>query len=162
MQLFPQLDKEATFLKVQDFLYNVYPEVKRRAGSWGDYSSPTVDDMPKAPSYGNSSERRMLEHALYGGAVCAVNYAVKHCSIMSQTIIKCRYLEGMSNDKVKKRIGYSGNDTYYSKLKMACSEFADCLEPACHYYGVSEEIIPDLHVYQKTGQKQEKHGTSAG
>lgn len=169
VQLFPQLDKDRTFLKVQDFLYNVYPELKRRAGTWGDYSSPTVDDMPKAPSYGNSSERRMVEHAAFGSAVCAVHYAIKHCSATSRTIIKYRYLKGLSNSKIKGMIGYSGNDTYYSKLKSACAEFADCLEPACNYYGVSEEIIPDLHVYQKqdknrtnSGQKQDKHGTSAG
>ena len=149
VQLFPQLDKDRTFFKVQDFLYNAYPEIKRRAGSWGDYSSPTVDDMPKALSYGNSSERRMIEHALYGSAVYAVHYAIKHCSATSQIIIKCRYFEELSNSKVKARIGYSGNDAYYSRLKSACAEFADCLEPACNYYGVPEEIIPDLHVYQK-------------
>ena len=162
MQLFPQLDKNATFLKVQDFFNNVYPEIHRRAGSWGDYNSPTVDDMPKAPSYGNSSERRMIEHALYGGALYAIRHAMEHCSTVSRAIIKYRYFEGLSNSKVKSLIGYTGNDTYYQKVKSACAEFADCLEPACDYYGVSEEIIPDLHVYEKTGQNQDKHRTSAG
>ena len=161
--LFDELDVDETYHAVRWFFYERLPEIKRKAGAWGDYSSPSIDGMPKAPSAGNGSERRMINHSRYASALYAVRYAIKGCSLTSQKIIQLKYIDELPNWKIKNQIGYTGNSTFSSLVKRAACEFADCIEPACDYYAVSEKIIPDLHVNQKeekrrtnTGQRQDK------
>ena len=149
--LFNELDVDGTCRKVRWFFDERLPEIKRKAGAWGDYTSPSIDGMPKAPSSGNGSERRMINHSRYASALYAVKYSLKGCSITSQKIIKLKFVEELPNWKIKNQIGYKGNGTYNKLVKRAALEFADCIEPACDYYSVEEEIIPDLHV--KNGPK---------
>lgn len=154
--LFDELDIKGTYRCVRWFLYDRLPEIKRKAGAWGDYTSPSIDGMPKAPSSGNGSERRMVNHAVYSSALYAVQYAFKGCSTTSQTILKLKYIEEMPNWKIKSKIGYQGNDTFNRLVKKAACEFADCIEPACDLYAVPEEIIPDLHIYKKEDKSRIK------
>lgn len=149
MALFDELDVDETYWKVRWFFYKRLPEIKRKSGAWGDYSSPSIDGMPKAPSQGNGSERRMINHSLYASALFAVKFAIKGCDKTSQIIIQLKYIDESPNWKIKRRIGYTGNDTFNRLTKKAACEFADCIEPACDFYSVPENIIPDLHVNKK-------------
>ena len=162
--LFDELDVDGTYHAVRWFFYERLPEIKRKAGAWGDYSSPSVDGMPKAPSAGNGSERRMINHSRYASALYAVRYAIKGCSLTSQKIIQLKYIDELPNWKIKNQIGYKGNGTYNKLVKQAALEFADCIEPACDYYSVEEKIIPDLHAKfgTKMGQNEAKEGQNWG
>lgn len=162
--LFDELDVDGTYRAVRWFFYERLPEIKRKAGVWGDYSSPSFDGMRKASSAGNGSERRMINHSRYASALCAVKYALKGCSVVSQKIIQLKYVEELPNWKIKNQIGYKGNGTYNKLVKQAALEFADCIEPACDYYSVEEKIIPDLHVKfgTKMGQNEAKEGANRG
>lgn len=164
VELSDELDVDGTYRAVIWFFHERLPEIKRKAGAWGDYRSPSVDGMPKAPSGGNRSERRRINHSRYASALYAVRYAIKGCSITSQKIIQLKYIDELPNWKIKNQIGYKGNGTYNKLVKQAALEFADCIEPACDYYFVEEKIIPDLHAKfgTKMGQKWDKDGPNWG
>ena len=167
--LFDELDVDGTYRTVRWFFYERLPEIKRKAGAWGDYSSPSVDGMPKAPSAGNGSERRMINHSRYASALYAVRYAIRGCSVVGQKIIELKFIEELPNWKIKQQIGYTGNSTFNNLVKRTACEFADCIEPACDYYSVEEAIIPDLHLHKKedksrikAGQMEEKESKNTG
>ncbi len=153
MALFQELDVVGTYHAVQWFFYDRYPVIKRRSGTWGDYTSPSIDGMPKAPSKGNSSEKKMIEHGVYASACYAVQYALEGCSHESQIILVGKYIKGMSDDDVKERLAISGNGAFRRRLKRACCEFADCIVPACETFKVArkgeDSLIPELRRYVK-------------
>lgn len=149
MALFQELDVKATYHRVRWFFDECYPQIKRKSGSWGDYKSPAITGMPKAPSGGNSSERRMVDHSLYASALYAVKFAMRGCTHDSQLIIQHRFIEDHTIRETKGSLGISGNASFQKLMKQAACEFADCIEPACDYYHVPDDIIPDLHSYKK-------------
>lgn len=152
MALFETLDVNGTYHAVQNFFYDRYPVIKRRSGAWGDYSSPSFDGMPKAPSKGNSTENSMIEHSIYASALYAIHYAIKGCSKESQIIIDGKYIKELPDDTIRRRLVVSGNGAFRRRLQKACCEFADCIDPACERFKVKrgkEELIPELRRYQK-------------
>lgn len=153
MALFQELDVDGTYHAVQWFFYDRYPVIKRRSGAWDDYSSPSLDGMPKAPSAGNTSEQSMIQHSEYASAYYAVHYAVGGCSRDSQIIIKGKYLGNLSDAEVRERLLINGNGAFRRRIKKACCEFADCIDPACEKFHVKRgngDLIPKLRRYIST------------
>ena len=151
MALFETLDVNGTYHAVQNFFYDRYPVIKRRSGAWGDYSSPSFDGMPKAPAKGNGTENAMIEHSIYASALYAVHYAIQGCSKESQAIIVGKYIKELSDDTIRCRLAVSGNGAFRRRLKKACCEFADCIDPACERFKVKrgkEGLIPKLRRYE--------------
>lgn len=152
MALFDELDVDGTYHAVQWFFYDRYPVIKRRSGAWDDYSSPSLDGMPKAPSAGNTSEKSMIQHSTYASAYYAVQYAIRGCSHDSQIIIKGKYIGNLSDDQVRARLLINGNGAFRRRVKRACCEFADCIDPACEKFNVQRgehDLIPKLRKYLK-------------
>lgn len=151
MALFETLDVNGTYHAVQNFFYDRYPVIKRRSGAWGDYSSPSFDGMPKAPVKGNGTESAMIEHSIYASALYAVHYAIQGCSSESQAIIVGKYIKELPDDTIRCRLAVSGNGAFRRRLKKACCEFADCIDPACEMFKVKrgkEGLIPELRCYE--------------
>lgn len=155
MVLVPTLDKKATIAKVREFFSEdkYYPTIKRRSGEYG-LKSPVMDTTGiRGSRFGNSSEKMMIMFAEYAKAKRTIDDAITGCRMMSQIIIKKRYIEHLEIYNIRPLINRYGHETYDNADKHACLEFADCLERKAWENDVDNEIIPNLLVFEKQVMK---------
>ena len=106
-----------------------------------DLKSPSLDGLPKAPTFSNALEDKMVQYIDSRNLVEGFQRVYPKCNVIARKIIKCRYLEDMDNNDVMALLGYE--HSRYAEIKRnALNEFADRYEmqPGC----------PDLHAYKKT------------
>lgn len=168
MELFPQIDKQATIDKVRHFFWDDdrFEGICLRAGDYG-LRSPTIDITGiKGSSAFNSTDDRLADIADCLHAICAVHEAIQSCRYSSRVILKERFLPGFRDRMYVKELApklerYS-DDGYKALEERACLDFADIIEPKCAVYRVDRQLIPDFHVYFKSGMNQESNGDQAG
>lgn len=145
MELISQVNEETTLANIHTFFFSekYYPTIKRRSGDWG-LKSPQMDvtGIPAAHG-GNYNEDKYLTIAHYRQAKRAVDYAIKGCQQRSQEILKFRYVQRLSVDRVKDCIHLYGHDTYIQADRYACFEFADTISAARVLFSVTD-LIPEL------------------
>lgn len=108
-----------------------------------DLQSPSLDGLPKAPNFSNTFEDKMVQYIDSRNLVEGFKRVYPNCNIITQKIIKCLYLQGMSNQAMMQLLDYE-HSRYADIKRNALNEFADRYEmqPGC----------PDLHV-----RKNRKH-----
>lgn len=151
MGLVPEIDCSKTIENVRKFFYDdkYYPTIKRRSGEYG-LKSPQMDPSGVSGSrFGNSTEKMMLMYAEYAKANRAVSDAIQGCRLISQIIIKKRYIDRLDIYEIRPLVNRYGHETYDKADKYACLEFADCLERKALENNVSKEIIPPMLVFKK-------------
>ena len=156
MELVPEVDKEATIKKVQQFFYHAdqYPQIRRRAWFAG-IKSPQIDVTGIHGSRkGNASEDMMIDYAYYAQAKRAVDIAIKGCSntgmFPSQQIIRDRYIEQLDIQEVKMQLGSKfGHDTYKRADDYACYEFADVMDGVSRALCIDHKLIPQFIVKKR-------------
>lgn len=112
-----------------------------------DLKSPTMDGLPKAPTFSNTLENKMVQYIDSRNLIEGFQRVYPKCNVIAQQIIKCCYLEDMDNNDVMLLLGYE--HSRYAEIKRnALNEFADRYEmqPGC----------PDLHFYKKSGNIPER------
>lgn len=167
MELVPEVDKETTITKVQQFFNHAdqYPQIRRRAWFAG-IKSPQVDVTGIHGSRkSNASEDMMIDYAMYAQAKRAVDIAIAGCSntgmFPSQQILRYRYIEQLDIQEVKMHLGSKfGHDTYKRADDYACYEFADVMDGVSLAMCIDNELIPKF--ITKTGTKQETIGNKSG
>ena len=156
MELVPEVDKEATIKKVQQFFYHAdqYPQIRRRAWFAG-IKSPQIDATGVHGSRkGNASEDMMIDYAYYAQAKRAVDIAIKGCSntgmFPSQQILRYHYVEQLDIQEVKMNLGGKfGHDTYKRADDYACYEFADVMDGVSLAMHVDRKLIPKFIVKKR-------------
>ncbi len=134
----PKLNEKATGNQVKDFFRREYPRIARLAGkNPTELKSTNIDDMPKAPQYGNHVEDNVIEFSNNQLEYLRVVNAIKGCSMISQQIILYDLIQGYNVGWVSAALKYSPQ-RYNDLKKYAMNEFADTYE-----YWSGE----DLHVY---------------
>lgn len=150
MGLIPEIDKTETIQNVRDFFNEdkYYPTIKRRSGEYG-LKSPQMDVTGVHGSrFGNSSENMMMMFTEYSQANRAVEEAIKGCCLVSQIIIRKRYIERLEIYRIRPLINRYGHETYDNADKKACLELADCIERKAWELSVDKQIIPNLLVFK--------------
>lgn len=150
MGLIPEIDKTETIQNVRDFFNEdkYYPTIKRRSGEYG-LKSPQMDVTGVHGSrFGNSSENMMMMFTEYSQANRAVEEAIEGCCLVSQIIIRKRYIERLEIYRIRPLINRYGHETYDNADKKACLELADCIERKAWELSVDKQIIPNLLVFK--------------
>ncbi|QZN93802.1 hypothetical protein KZE55_04560 [Limosilactobacillus panis] len=150
MGLIPEIDKTETIQNVRDFFNEdkYYPTIKRRSGEYG-LKSPQMDVTGVHGSrFGNSSENMMMMFTEYSQANRAVEEAIEGCCLVSQIIIRKRYIERLEIYRIRPLINRYGHETYDNADKKACLELADCIERKAWELNVDKQIIPNLLVFK--------------
>lgn len=168
MGLFPQIDKQATIDKVRHFFWDddQFEGICLRAGDYG-LRSPQLDLTGiKGSSVFNSTDYRLADIADCLHAVYAVREAIQSCRYSSKVILKERFLPGFIDRMYIKELApklcrYS-DDGYKSLEERACLDFADIIEPKCEIYHVDRKLVPDFHVYFKSGMNRGSSGDRTG
>lgn len=156
MELVPEVDKEATIKKVQQFFYHAdqYPQIRRRAWFAG-IKSPQIDVTGIHGSRkGNASEDMMIDYASYAQAKRAVDIAIKGCSntgmFPSQQILRYHYVEQLGIQEVKMQLGSKfGHGTYKRADDYACYEFADVMDGVSRALCIDHKLIPQFIVKKR-------------
>ncbi|MCS8573800.1 hypothetical protein EFE17_01390 [Pediococcus pentosaceus] len=134
----PKLNEKATGNQVKDFFRREYPRIARLAGkNPTELKSTNIDDMPRAPQYGNHVEDNVIEFSNNQLEYLRVVNAIKGCSMISQQIILYDLIQGYNVGWVSAALKYSPQ-RYNDLKKYAMNEFADTYE-----FWSGE----DLHVY---------------
>ena len=156
MELVPEVDKEATIKKVQQFFYHAdqYPQIRRRAWFAGVKSPQSDATGVHGSRKGNASEDMMIDYAYYAQAKRAVDIAIKGCSntgmFPSQQILRYRYIEQLDIQEVKMNLGRKfGHDTYKRADDYACYEFADVMDGVSRALCIDHKLIPQFIVKKR-------------
>ena len=149
MNLFADIDVQATADNVDDFLKNKFPHLLLRCGcGLTDLSSPQLSLAPAHSNGFNHQEGSIINALGIEPVVEAVHHTIYHCSSISKIILLDIYVRYYSVDRTLMDLPYERTQ-YFHKLKpTALVEFADSYdywERAC---GVDTSDIIDLHIYQ--------------
>lgn len=149
------IDYLQTARKVKQFFNDEVPRLQRACGLQieHDLQSPVLDDMPKAPSFSNHLEERLvrdlddLDYYILARLILnKVVFSVHSCDYLSQRIIVGIHFKNFTSVKIQRQIGYGA--TQYHHLKNdAYNQFAD------YFYNQMHELkrrypYSDLHVYK--------------
>ena len=162
----PEVDKEATIKKVQQFFYHAdqYPQIRRRAWFAGIKSPQTDATGVHGSRKGNASEDMMIDYAYYAQAKRAVDIAIKGCSntgmFPSQQILRYRYIEQLDIQEVKMNLRSKfGHDTYKRADDYACYEFADVMDGVSRALCIDHKLIPQF-IVKKRELNRKQSGTN--
>lgn len=102
-----------------------------------DLKSPTLDGLPRSPSFNNALEEKMIQYIDCRNIVEGFHQSYIHSNVLTQKIIKMCYLQGIDNQDVMRVLGYE--HSRYAEIKRnSLNEFADRFE--------MQSGCPDLHV----------------
>lgn len=127
MGLLPEIDEHASRESARGLL-SQYRRLSRIAGvRLTDIQSPTIDGMPKSPSYDNRAEQKILRHT---EALVIIEKVQQAMFLMSRTSYWVIYYSYLCEPKLsyyqisQKLIGYSEESVDYLK-RIALLEFAE-------------------------------------
>ena len=109
MGFFKEVNFNATRANAKRTLKN-YRRLKRIAGrSSIDIKSPIMDDMPKAPRYGNRVEDAIIQRADSEDELQAIDNALEALSMTSRQILRLYFCKAdrYSNQAIAYEVGYS-------------------------------------------------------
>lgn len=148
MDLNLDIDRRATARKVTRFLDRDLDRYLARSGKRRfDLKSPSWDGMPKAPSFGNANENRMMAIWVAEQVVDSVGCTIRNMTKEAQMILLKRYSDEMLTYNIAEALSIS-SATYSRKQEWALCEFADRFEYQVDKHGITDEVS-DLHVYRK-------------
>ena len=149
MNLFADIDVQATTDNVDDFLKNKFPHLLLRCGcGLTDLSSPQLSLAPAHSNGINHQEDSIINALGIEPVVEAVHHTIFHCSSISKIILLDIYVHYYSVDRTLMDLPYERSQ-YFHKLKPeALIEFADSYDYWQRECGVDTSDIIDLHIYQ--------------
>ena len=149
MNLFADIDVQATADNVDDFLKNKFPHLLLRCGcGLTDLSSPQLSLAPAHSNGFNHQEDSIINALGIEPVVEAVHHTIYHCSSISKIILLDIYVRYYSVDRTLMDLPYERTQ-YFHKLKpQALVEFADSYDYWERECGVNTSDIIDLHIYQ--------------
>lgn len=149
VDIFADVDFDATAVRVDNLLKNKLPRLVRRSGySLMDLSSPQLSFATAHSNRTDGQERTLVNSFNISKVVDAVYQTVAHCSPNSKKILTANYIKFMPQEQLIMQLPYE--KTYYYKVlkPIALNEFADlydCWQDKCN---VDPEDRIDLHIYK--------------
>ncbi|HBV48348.1 MAG TPA: ArpU family transcriptional regulator [Lactobacillus sp.] len=135
------VDLVETSAKVRKFFKQDYPKLMRVAGVGNSFlKSPVITDEPKAPSFGNNLEERIVKRVYAQETLERVIEALNAIRDESKQILIAVYVDDLSAWEICERLGCEETQ-YRVKKRKAENEFADAFETCCPWW-------KDLHKYK--------------
>lgn len=135
------VDLVETSAKVRKFFKQDYPKLMRVAGVGNSFlKSPVITDEPKAPSFGNNLEERIVKRVYAQETLERVIEALNAIRDESKQILIAVYADDLSAWEICERLGCEETQ-YRVKKRKAENEFADAFETCCPWW-------KDLHKYK--------------
>lgn len=136
-----EVDTIKTAAQVRNFFKNDYKKLLRMAGVHGSFiKSPVISDEPKAPSFGNKGEEKLVKRLYAQETLVCVSRAINVLSYESKQILIGVYADNKNVWDMCDLIGCE-RARYQTKKRKAENEFADSFETCCSWW-------KDLHVYK--------------
>lgn len=135
------VDVIETSANVRKFFKQDYPKLMRVAGVGNSFlKSPVITDEPKAPSFGNNLEERIVKRVYAQETLERVIEALNAIRDESKQILIAVYADDLSAWEICERLGCEETQ-YRVKKRKAENEFADAFETCCPWW-------KDLHKYK--------------
>lgn len=135
------VDLVETSAKVRKFFKQDYPKLMRVAGVGNSFlKSPVITDEPKAPSFGNNLEERIVKRVYAQETLERVIEALNAIRDESKQILIAVYVDDLGAWEICERLGCEETQ-YRVKKRKAENEFADAFETCCPWW-------KDLHKYK--------------
>ncbi|AWZ37945.1 ArpU family phage packaging/lysis transcriptional regulator [Ligilactobacillus murinus] len=136
-----EVDTIETAAKVRKFFKQDYPKLMRVAGVGNSFlKSPVITDEPKAPSFGNNLEERIVKRVYAQETLERVIEALNAIRDESKQILIAVYVDDLGAWEICERLGCEETQ-YRVKKRKAENEFADAFETCCPWW-------KDLHKYK--------------
>lgn len=136
-----EVDTIETAAKVRKFFKQDYPKLMRVAGVENSFiKAPVMSDEPKAPSFGNQLEERIVKQVYAKETLERVGKALNALRDESKQILIAVYVDDLSAWEICERLGCE-KAQYHIKKRKAENEFADSFETCCPWW-------KDLHKYK--------------
>ncbi|HCX39612.1 MAG TPA: ArpU family transcriptional regulator [Lactobacillus acetotolerans] len=147
LNLFTEIDVQATTDNVDNFLKNKIPHLLLRCGrGLTDLSSPQLSLAPAHSNGLNHQEDSIINALGIEPVVEAVHHTIYNCSSISQIILLDIYIHNYSVERTLMDLPYERSQ-YFHKLKpKALLEFADRYDYWQRASGVDVPNIIDLHI----------------
>ena len=147
LNLFADIDVQATADNVDNFLKNKIPHLLLRCGrGLTDLSSPQLSLAPAHSNGFNHQEDSIINALGIEPVVEAVHHTIYNCSSISKIILLDIYIHNYSVERTLMDLPYERSQ-YFHKLKpKALLEFADCYDYWQRECGVDTSNIIDLHI----------------
>lgn len=147
MNIFADIDTQATADNVDNFLKNKFPHLLLRCGcGLTDLSSPQLSLAPAHSNGFNHQENSIVNALGIEQVVEAVHHTIYHCSSISKIILLDIYIHNYSVDRTLMDLPYERSQ-YFHKLKpKALLEFADVYDYWQRECDVDVSNIIDLHI----------------
>lgn len=126
LTLFDNLDIKKTASNVKDYLKG-FQRMRIKSGQTLQLlGSPNMDGMPKAPSFENTADKRIVERASAAMEARTILKTISLLDSTSQTILNNLYIypDPKSNDEIMSLLNISSTQ-YDVKKKIALVAFAD-------------------------------------
>lgn len=138
MYLLRPVDTDATIEKCKHHLKVTLPRMIRTSGQdVASLKSPSMDGMPKAPSYKNNADSTIVRRLAAEQIVRRTIEAISNCDATAKQVLSFLYLDQYTDTMCYMAIGYSRSH-YFDVIKPdALLQFADTY------------MLEDLHVYQE-------------
>lgn len=135
------VDVIETSANVRKFFKQDYPKLMRVAGVGNSFlKSPVITDEPKAPSFGNNLEERIVKRVYAQETLERVIDALNAIRDESKQILIAVYVDDLGAWEICERLGCEETQ-YRVKKRKAENEFADAFETCCPWW-------KDLHKYK--------------
>lgn len=135
------VDTIETSANVRKFFKQDYPRLMRVAGVGNSFlKSPVITDEPKAPSFGNNLEERIVKRVYAQETLERVIDALNAIRDESKQILIAVYVDDLGAWEICERLGCEETQ-YRVKKRKAENEFADAFETCCPWW-------KDLHKYK--------------
>lgn len=147
MNLFPEVDFNATAERVDTFLKIDFVRVLRMSGhQLTDLKSPELSLSPGHTNSINHNELTVINGISADAIVRAARQSIYHCLSTSKIILVGIYIDNLKPSEVANMVKYE-HTQFYKLKRRALNEFADRYEYWERQYYC--DPIVDLHVYRK-------------
>lgn len=149
MDIFADVDFDATAVRVDKLLKNKLPRLVRRCGrSLTDLSSPQLSSASSHSNRTDGQERTLVNSFGISKVVDAIYQTIANCSSNSKKILIANYIKYIPQEQLIMSLPYE-KTYYYNILKpIALNEFADLYDYYQNKCDVDPEDKIDLHVYE--------------
>ncbi|MBZ6004077.1 ArpU family transcriptional regulator [Leuconostoc gelidum subsp. aenigmaticum] len=137
MQLLPDINEAATISNVRQFFEVEVERIARIAHEdMGGLKSPTMSDMPRSESFGNSVETQLNKQIEARILFDKIKTAISFIKYPYRQILETRYIDGMNWLDMGSKFQYSSRQLM-RKRDLAFLYFSDTFEE-----------VHDFHIYQ--------------
>lgn len=137
MQLLPDINEAATISNVRQFFEVEVERIARIAHEdMGGLKSPTMSDMPRSETFGNSVETRLNKQIEARILFDKIKTAISFIKYPYRQMLETRYVDGMNWLDM-------GSKFQYSSRQLMRKRDLDFL-----YFADTFEEVHDFHIYQ--------------